>query len=116
MALTFAVPTERTPYHIDGDGWPVFVRHKDTVAPIAIDWTDKLDSGETVSTSSWEAHGVTASSASLVSPVATVTVTGTDGWVKNTVVTSASRTLIQIAKFHGVPEGSDITQDYDLGR
>jgi hypothetical protein len=109
---TFREPIARTEYHIDGDGIPVFVRHRDMVGPISVDWTDALVSGETVSSSTWATDGVTTSGAALATPVATITVTGTDGSVTNTVVTSTSRTLVRVIRFRGVEDGHDTSSDY----
>jgi hypothetical protein len=90
---TFYEPVERNRWSVDGNGNVWTSKTADEVLSVPIDWTDRLASGETISSSSWEASGVTTSGASLATPVATVKVTGTDGYVINTVVTSAGQTL-----------------------
>lgn len=96
---TFYEPLERNRWTVDGDGTVWTSKSEDEVLSVPIDWTDALDSGETVSSSSWAASGVTASGASLATPIATVKVSGTNGSLTNTVVTSAGRTLERVRKF-----------------
>lgn len=96
---TFYEPLERNRWAVDGDGVPFTTKTADEVLTVPIDWTDRLASGETISSSSWEASGVTTSGASLATPVATVKVTGTSGYVVNTVVTSAGQTFQRTRRF-----------------
>lgn len=108
---TLYLPLERSEWFKDKDGVWTTSKHTDEVKPYSFDYTDVLNSGETISTSSWDANGVTTSSPALATPVATVTVTGTDGSLQNTLVTSASRTLVYTYRFVGVPTGAG-SRDY----
>lgn len=99
---TFTRPTERREFQLDADGIPFVCQHEDEVKTHTIDWSDSLASGETISSSSWDSGGVTLSGATSGTTSTTVTVTGTDGFAENTVVTSASRTLVQALRFRPI--------------
>jgi hypothetical protein len=96
----------------DKDGVWTTSKHVDDVTPFSFDYTDYLPSGVTVTTSTWQnANGVTSSSPALATPVATVTITGTDGSIENKLVLSSGETKIYLYRFVGVPLGRSRT-DY----
>lgn len=93
-------------------------KHKDEVKTYVFDYTNQLDSSETLSTSTWQnASGVTSSgaSSSATPPTATVTITGTDGSIENKITTSSGQTKIYLYRFVGVPLGRHRTgSDYGV--
>ena len=99
MSRTFRERLRRSSHYRDKDGVPTWKKHVDSVETYQLDMTDALDSGETISSATWEGDGVTIDSSSLATPVASVTVSGTDGEATATLVTSASRTLIRRLRF-----------------
>lgn len=109
---TYYQPKQRTEWFIDGDGVPTICQHRDAVKPHTVDWADALDASETISSSTWTANGVTTSSPGNTTTTTTVTVSGTDGSLTNTVVTSASRTLVRVLRFIGVAEGTSTMDQY----
>lgn len=102
---TYYERERRKEWFRDESGLPTIAQHKDDVRVHNIDWSNHptILAGDTISTSSWEGSGVTLSGASLSSAVTSVTVAGTDGTAKNTVVTAAGETLIRTLKFIGTP-------------
>jgi hypothetical protein len=107
---TYYEPLERNRWTVDGDGVPTITKTEDEVLSVPIDWTDRLASGETISTSTWTASGVTTSGAAETSQVTTIKVTGTNGYVINTVTTSAGQTLERRRNFVA-PQGR-LADDY----
>ncbi len=101
---TFHEPLERQPYFKDKDGNVCRAKKYDDIVRHSVDWTDKLASGETVSSSAWEDGGATLSGAALATPVASVTVAGC-GWVKNTVTLSTGRQLEREVRFIATDRG-----------
>lgn len=107
---TFYEPLERNVWSKDRQGVPWTSKHKDSVETYDVDFSDKLASGETISTRTVTASGVTVTSNSIVTglggsstAVRLTGVTGTDGHVKVKVVTSDSKTFIREVRFRGVP-------------
>jgi hypothetical protein len=76
----------------DFDGvWTKFKRY-DEVIDEFFDFTDDLDSGETISSVTGEANGVSYSSIAAASPLIGITaLTGGPGYVDITITTSSSR-------------------------
>jgi hypothetical protein len=95
----------------DRDGVFTTVQDEDETNTYTFDYNNHLNSGETVSTSTWANEGVTTSSASISSGVASVKITGTNGQAKNTIVTSTARTLIYRYRFVA-PQSANPSQGY----
>jgi hypothetical protein len=106
----------RNEFYRDGDGRLCIVMQRDEVKPLGFDWIDDLDldNDESISTSTWDQAGVTVSSPTIINdpvsglPAETqVTVTGTGGWIKNTITTTTGRTLVDFIHIHshngGIP-------------
>lgn len=102
---TLTKPKNRNEWFRDLDRVWTTSQHREETKSHTFDWADDLASGETISSSSWSASGVTTSSPSSSTTTTTVLVTGTNGALKNTVVTSAGQTLVLNLRFVGVPEG-----------
>ena len=102
---TLYLSKQRNEFFTDKDGVRTAVKHVDEIKSYTIDWSRVLDASETISTSSWESSNVTTSSPTSTSTTTTVKVTGTDGHIQNTVVTSASRTLVEQIRFVAKPDG-----------
>lgn len=84
------------------DGIWTTSQHKDESQRHTVDWDGELASGETISSSSWEASGVTVTGAGNGSTTTYATVTGTNGTATNTVVTTGgavARTLVRKLRF-----------------
>lgn len=84
----------------DFDGVLTTPKKHDETNSYSFDWTDRLHD-ETISTSTWEADGITVNNSANTTTTTTVSVTGS-GEAKNTIVTSASRTLIEKFRWIGV--------------
>lgn len=78
--------------------------HEDETQSYTFDLSRDLDSGETISSVSYDDQGVTTSSQSNTSTTLTFTVTDTDGYTQASVTTSAGRVLVFIFRFAGVDE------------
>lgn len=61
------------------DGYPLLLMEEGETRKLALDFTDLLESGQSISTATVSAEGVTAS-ISLSSPVATLTLSAPSGW------------------------------------
>lgn len=79
---------------VDSDGFLCWPKSEDSTEELVLNWSDQLGS-DTISTSTWEAKGVTLSSESNTTTTATVFVTGASGRVTNTIVTAAGETLVR---------------------
>ena len=99
---THRVQERRNVFFRDVDGMLSVARHEDEVAPVTLDYSDALDTGETVATSAWDADGVTLSGEATTTTTASATISGTDGEIQNTITTSAGRTLVQEMRVVGV--------------
>ncbi len=77
----------------DRQGLSSYWQDKDEVVARTIDWTRWLD-GDTISTSTWTATGITIDSSANTTTSATVTLSAAAGVtdVVNTIVTAAGRT------------------------
>lgn len=99
------LPLERTRWFSDRDGALATSKRSDEILLLSLDWTDQLDSGETVSSVAYVDDGVTTSGATLASPVSTVLVTGI-GEVEVTATLSTGRKLQRVTRFHGTDGAS----------
>lgn len=90
---------ERSSYFYDQDGVLSWHKDRDSVLSYTLDWADIL-AGDTISTSNWEADGVTVDSSANDTTSATVTVSLSGGTVKNTIVTAAGMTMVRRIRFH----------------
>ena len=88
---------------IDADGTETVTKDPARVDIYTLDWSKDLGSSETISTSTWVSEGATLSAPGDTDTTTTTTVTGSGG-AKNTVVTSAGRTLVHRVKFVDVLE------------
>lgn len=109
-SFTLFAPLVRTGYFTDRDGVANVCQRYDEITTLNIDWTDQLASGETVSSISYSASGPTTSSASLASPISTVTVTGS-GELEITATLSTGRKLQRVVRYVE-PQTSDESEDY----
>jgi len=89
------------PHSWVGDqGVETVAKDTDSVDMYTVDWSGDLHEGETVSTSTWTYAGVRSSAAATITTTsATTTLSGTCGDAKNTVTTSAGRTLVHHLRF-----------------
>lgn len=89
---TLNMPLNRNEWFEDYDGLQTTFKRYDEVKDYIFDWTDSLDSGETISSASWSSDGPTINSSSNTTTTTTVTLTGS-GKAEVTIITSNSRTL-----------------------
>jgi len=114
---TYYHQTERNEWFRGDDDLPTTSKHTDDTIPYTLDYSDMLNSGETISTSTWEADGPTLTSGSIASGLggsskaAQITVNG-HGKAKNTIVTSSSRTIVRSYRWEALLSG-DVIVDYD---
>lgn len=86
---------ERAPqFFRDIDGVLAFVKHRDDLVKITLDWTDDLDGSETISSAVYTSHGPTLSGSSTSTPNTSINVTGI-GEFDIKVTTSNSRVLVE---------------------
>ena len=112
---TFYTPLNRNLWTKDVDGIPTIEKEEDSVLDYSIDFTNDLaivDNGATISSVSYDASGVTVDSSSLATPVATVTISSTNGTIKATATTSNSKTIVKRLRFRSPNTGRRIN-DYD---
>lgn len=113
-AITIYEPTERVRYFRDRDGAWATTKTNDEIVQVSLDWTDGLATGETVSSVAYTASGPTTSGAALVSPVSTVTVTGT-GDLEIAATLSTGRKLERTVRFYE-PAGAPGSRESDYDR
>ena len=102
---TLRSKVERNPYFLDRDNEQSYAQNSDESSVHDFNYTNELGGNETVTASAWDESGVTTSDKSLATPVATVKVTGTDGWVEHTATitdssTSIERTVVRKLNFY----------------
>jgi hypothetical protein len=95
----------------DQDGAFATTKRSDETVQVTLDWTDRLASGETLSTATYQDSGVTRSGVSVSSPNTIATVLGL-GEFEVTVTTSASRVLQQVVRFYDSRGGAGGPRDY----
>lgn len=96
--------SERVEYSVDEDGVYWTTKHEDEVLLLRIDWTNLLESGETVSSVAYDDDsGLTLSGEALATPVSTVTITGT-GEVEVEATLSSGRLLRRDVRYY-LPQG-----------
>jgi VCBS repeat-containing protein len=114
---TYYVPTERNEWFTDRNGMPATTKRKNEVKSYAIDFRGEMETGETISTKTVTASGVTVSASSITTGVdgtnttVSITVTGSEGTVTVKVVTSSSRTLEKKVRFME-PSNGTVRRDY----
>lgn len=107
---THVLSNERSRFFHDEDGLLSVTKEDDATESVTIDWSERLDSGETISSSAWTLDGLTQIAASNTTTATTLRFNGGPGEAKNTVVTSAARTLIERVRVKSaVPE---VSSDY----
>lgn len=107
---TFYVPGyDRLEWYPDKDGILTTAQHENETRTRTFDYSDLLQSlgGVTISSSAWEASGVTTSSPSATTTATTVTVAGTNGYVKNTLTLSNGNTHVATYRFRAKPQESE---------
>jgi hypothetical protein len=104
---------EQTRFFIDNDGALAAVKDNDEVIAVSLDYSNLLDSGETISTSTWTDDGLTTSTRANTT-TATSCLAARLGDTKNTVVTSTGRTLVHYVRFYAA-EGLPRRHDYNRG-
>ncbi len=110
-AATYHARKRRNAFFENDDGLPTAVKTEDESFTVTHDWADRLNSGETISTSTWTDDGVTSSGGAISGTTVTATVTKTNGRLKNKITTSSSRTLEQWFGFVA-PEWAGKVKDY----
>lgn len=93
MAVTLYHKPNRQPWFRGHDGVLTTTQREDETETYVFDYADRLDSGVTISTSAWEANGVTTSGASATTTTTTITVAGTNGDLVNKLTLSNSNVL-----------------------
>ncbi len=110
MGNTLTLPRQRNRWsQIADDKWAT-TKHRDSTEIFKVDFIDELTSVAAITLTSATGEGVTVSSAAVASgrdgttnTAVQFTVAQTDGYVKLTVVTSDSQTLIREVHFRGTP-------------
>jgi hypothetical protein len=112
-SATVILPLVRTPYFRDRDDVLATTKRSDEIVTLSLDWTDQLETAETVSSIAYSASGPTTSSPTLATPVSTVTVTGV-GELTVTATLSTGRKLERVVRYYE-PDGieSQAESDYD---
>ena len=108
---TYYEPLVRNRVFEDHESVPSIAKREDEIFPITLDWSRRLNSGETISTSTWESSGASAGSASNTTTTTTASISGTTGYVTNTITTSSSRTLQRTVRVYEGYTGEQI-KDY----
>ena len=106
QTLTLHMPKRRSEWFWDYDGVWTTSKDSDAVLDYAFDFTHSLDSGETISSISWSASGVTISSESNTTTTAEIRVTGT-GEATATITTSAGREITPRLRWLPTDTGTD---------
>jgi len=112
--LTLYEPIRRdSGFFRDLDGVPTHVKRADEIIQVNLDFTADLAGAETISSAAWEDSGITTSSRSLATPVATATVTGTNGETVVTATLSTGRKLQRKLRFVAPGDvGASLARDY----
>ena len=106
---TLYLPRVRNEWFRDKRGVWTTSKDKDAVDNYDIDFFEQLDSGETLSTVTVDANGVTVNTSTIVSGIEStntavrLNISDTDGHVEVTVTTSGSRTLVRDVRFIAAP-------------
>lgn len=108
---TFIIPKDESEYFIDREGRLTYVQHEEATRAYTLDWSDQLNTGETISTSTWDEEGVSVDSSSNTTTTTTATISQTNGAAKNTITTSAGRTEIKRI-FFVAPVHDEAVDDY----
>lgn len=117
MSTTLLLPKRRQQWFRDRNGIWTTTKHKDATETYSIDYTDRLNSGETISSITATGNGVTVTSSAVgtgiggASTAVDLTIDDSDGHVKLSVTTSDSRVLVNDLRFLGVPL-ADPESDY----
>ena len=83
----------------DVDGVLSIAKDEDSVESIVIDWTDPLD-GDTISSASFDASGVTIDSSSNTTTTTTATISKSGGHIDIDIVTAGGLTLVKRIKIY----------------
>lgn len=96
MSYTRIMSEDRTEFFTDMDGLTCALQDQDEVKAYIFDYTEELDSGETISSQTTTSEGgPVVDSSALATPQVTMTLSKSGGTVKNTIVTSNSRTIVR---------------------
>lgn len=95
----------------DTDGAIATTKHRDELLQVTLNWTDRLASGETVSSAAYEDSGVTRSGVSVSTPSTICSVTGL-GEFEVEVTTSASRKMVERVRFYDFEGPGARERDY----
>lgn len=98
MPTVIAADSRRHAFR-DVDGVETVPKAEDAVMAYAVDWSDQLASGETISTATWTDDGVVCTGETISGGVTSAAVSGTNGATKVRITTSASRTLVTTINF-----------------
>lgn len=90
---TLRLTKRRVEGYLDRDGIHTYQQVNDETKPYTVDYSGDLGSGETISTSAWDTSGLSSSGAANTSTTTSITITGTNAEIENTVTTSTGRTL-----------------------
>jgi hypothetical protein len=108
--MSFVLPSSRQKWFKDFDGIWATTKREDGIEIETFDFSDRLETGETIASVAWEEDGADLSAASNTTTTATVTVTGS-GEAEVTITTSAGRKLQE--RFRWVGKDTVFGGDYD---
>jgi hypothetical protein len=98
---TLIPESRRAAQYRDRDGVITYPKAEDTVETYTIDWTEQIDSGDSIASSSWDVDGVTASGAGTSGTTVYVTISDTNGEITNTTTTTNGLVLWERLRFVG---------------
>lgn len=108
-SATVILPLERTRYFRDKDDVLSTTKREDEIVDLPLDWSERLLSGETISSVAYDDSGVTRSNTSNTTTTTTDYVTG-HGETEITVTLSTGRKLQELVRFY--PQEGSIAGDY----
>lgn len=98
-----------TDWFLDMDGVPTTSKREEEIKSYTVDLADTLATGETISSVSHTASGITVNSSSNSTTTYSAVITGTGGELKSTITTSSSRKLVRLLRFLAIDR---VTTDY----
>jgi hypothetical protein len=101
---TLVLPRRRNRFYREADGVDAIVVRDNEVTPLTLDYTQRLETGETITASTWAPNGTSLSGAAFTTTTTSVTVTNSYGCPTNTVTTSLGRVLnteVRVKSQHG---------------
>lgn len=99
MPSFYLPPENRGLFFTDIDGKLAVYKDEDAVETYTLDFTDVLDSGDTIASVAYKADGVTLNSSSNTTTTISMTVAKTGGDIQATVTTTAGAVLVRRLRF-----------------